>query len=312
MDDVRSRDRFASSFQKKRILWHPHTIALASLGLGLLASQAHSQTRAEVPEPTLVWHDEFDGPEGAPPDPTRWTVAIGDGSAHGIPGWGNEELEYYTDASDNTALDGKGHLVITARRSESKLPCYYGPCTFTSARVLSQHKAAFQYGRIEARIRVPRGAGLWPAFWSLGTNIEAAGWPACGEIDIMEFVGRAPKDVFGTLHGPGYSGAEGIGQTHSFEVGVYEDFHVFAVEWRLSRIDWYVDGVEYHSASPQDVAPDPWVFRQPFFLLLNLAVGGHFGGPVSDETPFPAHMLVDYVRVYAPPDESTAPVAGDR
>ena len=236
----------------------------------------------------LVWHDEFDGPAGAPAS-SVWSYDLGDGSAHGNPGWGNGELQHYTDGNENAALDGYGNLVITARRVDGG---------YTSARLITKGALELQYGRIEARIRVPRGAGLWPAFWALGANMDKIGWPACGEIDVMEHVGREPRRVYGALHGPGYSGGAGIAQTLDLLEDVAADYHVFAVDWEPDSIAWSVEGREYHRVRRDDVEPNPWVFDRPFFLLLNIAVGGTLGGEVSEETVFPQEMRVDYVRVY--------------
>jgi beta-glucanase (GH16 family) len=261
--------------------------------------------RASDPGPSgwsLVWSDEFDDPAGTPPNAANWTHEIGDGAANRIPGWGNSELQYYTESTENAATDGNGNLVITAREADGSLPCYYGPCEYTSARLISSHKAEFAYGRIEARLRVPQGAGLWPAFWSLGTDIGEVGWPQCGEIDIMEFVGREPYEVFGTIHGPGYSGGASFGDTYTFDFPVYEDYHTFAIVWQPDLIEWYVDDILYHTAEPADVAPNEWVYNHPFFVIMNIAVGGNFGGPVGEETVFPQEMLVDYLRVYQGPD----------
>jgi hypothetical protein len=182
------------------------------------------------------------------------------------------------------------------------LLCYYGPCQYTSARLLTKNKFEIAYGRIEARIKVPSGAGLWPAFWSLGTDIDRVGWPQSGEIDIMENVGRLPNEIFGTIHGPGYSGGNSFGQIYDFGEPAAGDFHTFAVEWQPDEIHWYVDGIRYHSATPADVAPNEWVFNHPFYLLLNVAIGGNFGGAVGEDTVFPQMMLVDYVRLYQAPD----------
>ena len=253
---------------------------------------------------SLVWSDEFDDPAGTPPDPANWTHELGDGTVNGIPGWGNSELQYYTDSTENAATDGSGNLVITTSEADGSLMCYYGPCEYTSARLISLYKAEFAYGRIEARIHVPQGAGLWPAFWSLGTDIGEVGWPQTGEIDIMEFVGREPYEVFGTIHGPGYSGGESFGNTYTFDVPVYEDYHTFAIEWQPDEIKWYVDDILYHQARPADVDPNEWVFNHPFYILMNVAVGGNFGGPVGEDTVFPQEMLVDYVRVYQGPDSA--------
>ncbi len=261
--------------------------------------------QAPDPGPTgwqMVWNDEFNAPAGAPPNQEYWGYELGDGTVNGIPGWGNDELEYYTDSTANAATDGLGNLVITARKADGSLLCYYGPCQYTSARLTTKNKFEVAYGRIEARIKVPSGAGLWPAFWSLGTDIDRVGWPQSGEIDIMENVGRIPNEIFGTIHGPGYSGGDSFGQSYDFGVPAADEFHTVAVEWRPDEIHWYVDGILYHSAAPDDVAPNEWVFNHPFYLLLNVAIGGNFGGPVGEDTVFPQQMLVDYVRLYQAPD----------
>ena len=250
----------------------------------------------------LLWSEEFQSRAGRPPDPRLFSYDIGDGAANNIPGWGNSELQYYTDDPANAATDGSGHLVITARAGDGSLPCYYGPCRYTSARLKTQGKREVGYGRVEARATLPRGAGLWPAFWSMGTDLGEVGWPQAGEIDIMEWVGRAPHQVFGTIHGPGYSGGASFGGIRDFGRDISGETHTFAVERQPGEIRWYVDGILYHRATPADVAPDPWVFDHPFFLLLNMAVGGNFGGEVSPDTVFPQALKVDYIRVYGAPD----------
>ena len=258
--------------------------------------------RAPDPGPSgwsMVWSDEFNDPAGTPPNPANWGYEIGDGTVNGIPGWGNGELQYYTDSADNAATDGSGNLVITAKEADGSLECYYGLCEYTSARLISWHKAEFAYGRIESRIQVPDGEdGLWPAFWSLGTDIDVVGWPQTGEIDIMEYVSRIPDEIFGTIHGPGYSGGAAYGNTYPFPGGVSGNYHTFAIEWQPDLIEWYVDGILYHTAAPADVAPNEWVFNDPVFLLFNLAVGGNFGGDVSPDLTFPQELVIDYVRVY--------------
>jgi beta-glucanase (GH16 family) len=246
----------------------------------------------------LSWRDEFDGPAGSRPDPAVWGYDLGDGSAIGLPGWGNNERQWYTGEPANVALDGEGHLVLTARRTNDGPECYYGPCEYTSARLLTKDRFEFQHGRLEARIRVPGGFGLWPAFWMLGSNIDAVGWPASGEIDVMEFVGRRPNEILGTLHGPGYSGSSGISGSVDLGEPVADAFHSVALEWGPGQMTWFLDGSPYHQVSSEDVAPNEWVFEQPFFLLLNVAVGGNLGGPVFPDTVFPAQLLVDYVRLY--------------
>ncbi|MDX1415185.1 MAG: family 16 glycosylhydrolase, partial [Candidatus Promineifilaceae bacterium] len=262
--------------------------------------------RAPDPGPSgweLVWSDEFNGPAGTPPDPQNWAYEIGDGVVNGIPGWGNDEFQYYTDDPANAATDGQGNLVLTVREADGSLPCYYGPCEYTSARLITKNKAEFAYGRIESRILVPDGeAGLWPAFWSLGTDIDLVGWPQTGEIDFMEYVSRLPNEIFGTIHGPGYAGGASFGNVYDFGEPVYNNYHTFAIEWQPDLIEWYVDGILYHTATPADVAPNEWVFNDPIFLLLNVAIGGNFGGPIAPDLQLPQSMAVDYVRVYQGPD----------
>lgn len=251
----------------------------------------------------LAWSDEFDGPAGTPPDPASWGYDLGDGSANGLEGWGNRELQSYTASPENASMDGEGHLAITVLRADGSERCYYGPCKFTSARLLTRDRLEFQYGRIEARIKVPGAPGLWPAFWMLGNDIAEVGWPESGEIDIMEFVGRRPTEVLGTIHGPGYFGSSGLSGYVDLGKPVADDFHVFEIDWQPGAIIWRLDGEVFHEAVPDDVAPNRWVFDHPFFLILNVAVGGNLGGPVADDIPLPQTMLVDYVRVYreAPP-----------
>jgi beta-glucanase (GH16 family) len=260
----------------------------------------NDRTSGFPPMPKLVWSDEFDTAAGAAPNAGVWGRDLGDGTVNGIPGWGNQELEYYTAGTANVATDGKGHLAITAREADGSLSCYYGPCEYTSARLLTKDRFEVAYGRLEARMKVPRGSGLWPAFWMLGADIDRVGWPQAGEIDVMEHVGRQPTEVFGTLHGPGYSGGQSYGGVYNLGKAVADDFHVFAVEWQPGRIAWFVDGIPYFQASPGDafLQGKPWVFDHPFFLLMNLAVGGNFAGPVGGETAFPQSLLVDYVRLY--------------
>jgi beta-glucanase (GH16 family) len=261
--------------------------------------------RAPDPGPSgwnLVWSDEFDEPAGTPPNPGNWTGEIGDGALNGIEGWGNSELQYYTDDPANAFHDGLGNLVITLQEADGSLECFYGTCEYTSARLLSWHKAEFAYGRIESRLRVPNGGdGLWPAFWSLGTDIVRNPWPGAGEIDFMEYVSRLPNEIFGTIHGPGYSGGSSFGDIYDFGESVYNDYHTFTIEWEPNLITWYVDGIQYHQAEPSDV-PGPWVYDKPFFLLLNFAIGGNFGGPVDPANVYPQEYKVDYVRVFQGPD----------
>ena len=241
---------------------------------------------------SLVWSDEFNQPDGSSPDASKWTYDTGGG------GWGNSELENYTTRTNNARIAG-GMLVIEARQES------YQSSSYTSARLKTQGKWSWKYGRLEARIKIPRGQGMWPAFWMLGTNITSAGsgWPTCGEIDIMENIGREPALVHGTIHGPGYSGANGIGGPCALAGNptFADDFHIYAVEWTTNVIKWFVDGYQYFSANTASIpAGDTWVYTQPQFLLLNLAVGGQWPGNPDGTTTFPQQMLVDYVRVYAP------------
>ncbi len=262
---------------------------------------ANNQASVNMPSQwKLAWSDEFNGKSGASPNPNVWGREIGDGTALGIPGWGNDELQYYTDSTENAATDGNGNLVIITKAADGSLQCYYGPCQYTSARLLTKNRFEVAYGRVEARVKVPRGAGLWPAFWMLGTDIDQVNWPQTGEIDIMEHVARLPNQVFGTLHGPGYSGGQSYGRVLDLGAPVADDFHTFAVEWQPDKIVWYLDDAPYFTATPNDafLRGKPWVYNHPFYMLLNVAVGGNFGGAVGPDTTFPQRTLVDYVRIY--------------
>ncbi len=251
----------------------------------------------DLPGWKLAWHDEFDGQTGAAPDAAKWDYDTGG------EGWGNGELEYYTRETTNAAMDGKGALVIQALKLSQPgaggLKCWYGPCQYTSARLLTRGKYEFTYGRAEARLKIPAGQGLWPGFWMLGSDIGTTPWPACGEIDILENIGREPSIAHGTVHGPGYSGAGGIGGPFTLSSGkLADDFHVYAVEWEPKEIRWYLDGKQFFSVTPEKVN-GKWVFDHPFFLILNVAVGGQWPGAPDDATTvFPQTMQVDYVRVY--------------
>jgi beta-glucanase (GH16 family) len=231
---------------------------------------------------TLDWSDEFNG---TALDHSKWVEETGGD------GWGNNELQYYTNRPENLRVAG-GNLIIEARKEEFALRPY------TSARIKTAGLQERTYGRYEARIKLPAGQGIWPAFWMLGNDLGKAGWPRCGEIDIMENIGKEPDLIHGTLHGPGYSAANGFGKASGLASGSYaDDFHLFALEWERGEVRWYRDGILYHTARPQLVAGD-WVFDHPFFLILNLAVGGDWPGNPDASTVLPQQMLVDYVRVY--------------
>lgn len=234
----------------------------------------------------LVWSDEFDGAAGQAPDPANWTHETGD---HG---WGNNELQNYTDSRENSALDGEGNLVITARQEADG--------SYTSARITTQDKVEQAHGRIEANIKIPTGQGVWPAFWMLGSDFPDTPWPDSGEIDIMENVGHEPGTVHGTIHGPGYSGGGGIGASYDHPTGgaFTDDFHVYAVDWTPDSITWSVDGQPFNTLTSADVGGNPWVYDQSFFMILNVAVGGEWPGYPDETTQFPQEMVVDYVRVY--------------
>jgi beta-glucanase (GH16 family) len=273
------------------------TVAISALTMLTAVSCGGQATHTTTP-PTaqsyqLVWSDEFDGTDGSTPDASKWAIQTGGD------GWGNHELESYTARPSNVQVAG-GNLVITAIKED-----YTGADGiarhYSSARLQTKGLFSQQYGRFEARIKIPRGQGVWPAFWMLGNDIDTAGWPACGEIDIMENIGKEPAMIHGTLHAPNYP-PEGYSAAYTLPNGqVFADgFHVFAAEWEPQQIRLYVDDNLYATAT-QSGSPQPtsWPFNgQPFFVLLNLAIGGDWPGPPDDMTQFPQQMLVDYVRVY--------------
>jgi beta-glucanase (GH16 family) len=239
---------------------------------------------------TLVWSDEFNGAAGASLDPAKWTYDVGTD-------WGNAQLEYDTARPENVSLDGQGHLAITARQES-----YLGQ-PYTSGRINTRGLFGQNKGRFEARMQMPVGRGLWPAFWLLGSDISTAGWPDCGEIDAMEYRGQQPAIVHGSLHGPGYSGGSAITKAFTLGHGGFNDgFHVFAVQWESNKISYEVDGVTYETITPANLPLDShWVFDHPFNIILDLAVGGTYVGNPDASTVFPQALLVDYVRVYKLP-----------
>jgi beta-glucanase (GH16 family) len=244
----------------------------------------------------LIWHDEFKGPAGSRPDPAKWVYDVGNGDTN--PGWGNNELERYSSSTENVFQDGFGHLVIRANRTLDG--------TFTSGRIKTQGRFSFIYGRIEARIKVPYAQGIWPTFWMLGAKFPEIPWPISGEIDIMENFGAGNHDAganHGTLHGPGYAGAGLTAEYHLPDnKTVSDDFHIFSIEWSKNAVKYFVDGNCYATFAPENLPSGAaWVFNDtPFFLLLNVAVGGSPApvGYPADKTHFPQDMLISYVRVY--------------
>jgi len=260
-------------------------------GLANLTAQA-------APNWVLVWADEFNGQAI---DRSNWTYDLG------ANGWGNQELQYYTDRPANSYIiheaSGNGILVIEARKES------YRSSAYTSARMKSQGLQNWTYGRMEARIAVPGGKGVWPAFWMLGSNFPTAGWPNCGEIDILEHVETADMPLFtvrGSMHGPGFSGANSVHGDVHVENGLTNVFHVYAIEWEPRQIRWYFDNNNYFTAKRASLtAGASWVFDHPFFFIMNVAIGGAWPGSPDATTPSPVKMLVDYVRVYRDANEKT-------
>lgn len=260
------------------------------LSLSLLPINTVSAQPAQKP----IWRQEFNGKANSGLSTKIWGYDLGGLNA-------NSEEQFYTKLSKNIRVDGNGNLIIQARPivegSKQWLKCI--SCKFSSARIKTQDKLAFKYGRMEARIKMPAGKGTWPAFWMLGTKLERLGWPDAGEIDIVEAVGADPTIVFGTIHGPGYNGSQGtqVGDVAYSPTALSDNFHIYAVEWTPNSIKWFFDDKLYFTATKDAVSPNEWVFNQPFFLIVNLAMGGTFGGEL-DPNLSGATMYVDYIRYY--------------
>lgn len=271
-------------------------------GLGCTGRPSATPTPAPGARWAQVWSEEFDGAAGARIDEATWNYEIGDGCSHGGCGWGNNEKEYYTDSPNNVALNGSGQLMIVARVAPAGLACFYGPCKYTSARITTRGKMTAEPGRVEARIKLSTGQGLWPAFWMLGYSFPAKGWPESGELDIMENKGSEPTITSSAVHGPGYSGATPFAHRQTLPGGaVISEFHTYAVEWDSLSVRYFIDGEMHYKVSRDQMRKyGRPILAQPFFLILNLAVGGHFDGDPKSDAIFPATMLVDYVRVYKP------------
>jgi beta-glucanase (GH16 family) len=257
------------------------------------ATPTHSSTLgSKVPTKKLLWSEEFDGPKGSRPDPHIWTAEID------TEGWGNNQLDYDTD-NQNVYQDGQGNLVIEARKESSPgVTCWYGPCQYTSAQISTKGHFSFTYGLLEARIKIPYGQGLWSAFWLRGDNCDKVGWPKCGEIDIMENVGKEPRTIHGTVHGPGnyvYSGTYDVPHGR-----VADDFHVYGLQWDPGHLYFFIDGINYYTLERSTLTDqNQWVFDHPFHIVLNVPVGGTWPGRPNSTTVFPQRMYISYLRLYA-------------
>ena len=244
----------------------------------------------------LLWSQEFNEAAGTPPNAKFFKYDLGGG------GWGNKEMQWYTE--DAVQTNGAGQLVISATKippaADSDLPynCF-GDCQYFSGRINTQGKVRFKYGRLEARIKMPEGTGVWPAFWLLGSNIVAKSWPTSGEIDVVELRGREANRDIATAHGPGYSGANGKSGVFTASSSLANDFHNYAIEWAPNKITWFLDGKQFHSITPSSVKPNTYVFNQDFFLILNVAMGGEFDGGQLDSSIDKAEMKIDYLRYYS-------------
>jgi beta-glucanase (GH16 family) len=288
--------RSASSRDVRRHLWRVPPFALLLLLVGC-GDQIVDNTPPDTEDPedpgtyTLVWSDEFD--DAGLPDQDKWAYDVGDGCPS-LCGWGNDELQYYTDARSENARVEDGHLTIEARKEP------FGSRGYTSARLVTKGKGDWLYGRIEIRAQLPSGVGTWPAIWMLPTETFYGVWPASGEIDIMEHVGFAPDSVFAAVHTAAYNHMQGTQRTGRVAVPDAETaFHVYSVEWTPTRIDFYVDDVRYFAFLKGGSSYEVWPFDRAFHLVLNIAVGGSWGGQQGiDDTIWPQRMLLDYVRVY--------------
>jgi beta-glucanase (GH16 family) len=243
----------------------------------------------------LAWSDEFNGDAGAQPDPAIWTPMLGG------TGWGNHELECYTSSRDNSFLDGSGDLVIAALKPTGGTRCSDNPHNaYTSARLSTEGLQASEYGRIEVRAELPTGVGIWPAIWALGTDHDVVTWPASGELDVAEVIGWAPTVVHGTVHGPTrkQSPYKLTGMVNS-PSSLSTEFHSYSVDWDADSIAFAFDGTTYARFTRSAVAAQgAWVFDQPFYVLLDVAVGGDWPGSPDSTTVWPQQLIVDYVRVY--------------
>jgi beta-glucanase (GH16 family) len=269
-------------------------VIFCSYFLVFITSGCATNNEPEMVYTDIIWQDEFDVDGSVNTD--LWSFDIGTGAEQGIPGWGNQELQYYTDRPENVRVED-GKLLITARQES------FEGSSYTSARILTRGKFQSTFGRYEARIQLPWGPGIWPAFWLLGVDSNGTvNWPQTGEIDIMEYRGQEPAVIHGSVHGPGYSAGNAVTRRYRLTDGRFDtDFYLFAIEWSPNSIKFFVDDVMYNEITPDDVNGE-WVFNDnSFYIILNVAVGGTFVGPPSSQTSFPQTMKVDYVRVYGEP-----------
>jgi len=239
-----------------------------------IVSLCHGQKR-------LVWEEQFDGSNL---DKSSWNFELGDGCPH-LCGWGNNEKQFYTDQNYQVK---DGFFTISAKLNEGK---------YTSTKITTKGKKEFQYGKIEVRAKLPKGKGIWPAAWMLGSNIDEAGWPLCGEIDILEYVGRLPETIFTTLHTADSHGNSKNTKKEQIS-GIEEGFHIYAIDWNKDRIEFYIDQQLFYTFRPEEKNIETWPFDQPFYLILNMAVGGHFGGKEIDNSIFPQSFIIDYIKVF--------------
>jgi len=232
-------------------------------------------------EKKLVWEENF---EGTKLNEKVWNFELGDGCPD-LCGWGNNERQFYT--RNNHKIEN-GNLIIIANKADS---------IYTSTRITTKTKKEFQYGYFETKAKLPVGKGIWPAFWMLGSNISEVGWPLCGEIDILEYVGKEPEMVFNSLH-TNASHGNTINTKKTKIENIEIGFHVYAVDWTKEKMDFYVDGNLLYTFNPKEDTNETWPFDQPFYFILNTAIGGNFGGPEVDDTIFPQEFIIDYIRVY--------------
>ena len=252
-----------------------------------------------TPTTSLLWSEEFADHQGGQLSEDAWSFDIGDGSSVGLTGWGNNEREYYT--KESVLIDG--NLVINAKRvcPDSGLQCYYGAAEWTSGKIHTARKVGFTYGRLEVRAKMPSGEGTWPAIWLLGSSLnDGISWPDCGEIDIFEGTGAHPRQVQGTIHGPGYFGNDGLTKLIQADEPLSDDFHTYAISWQEDSIEWFFDGNSYNKISRGDAELNgkAWPFNAEFYLIINLAIGGWFAGDVNPDLRS-AQLQIEWIKYYS-------------